>query len=1222
MDAARVLASSSAGKRFELQKELGAGGFGAVWEAHDRKSGERVALKALSRIAAEGVFRFKQEFRAAQDISHPNLVRLGELFEIGGGWFFSMELVEGSDFLEYTRPDGRPDYVRLKQSCVQALHGLAALHAAGIVHRDIKPGNIRVTTEGRVVILDFGMSSRWTGSGMSTQIPGGTAAYMAPEQAFPSPVGPAADMYALGAMLYEALTGEVPFDGSPLRVLLEKQTQLPALPASKVSGIPPELDVLCMQLMQLNPAARPTLEQALTALGAAGPPLAVQQSSMSPGGTQAGARFLGREAELTVLEEARARARRGLPQVVLIEGESGLGKSALLGHFLDEVRRDDAATVILQGRCHEFENVAHKGFDGIVDALARYLKRLGHSECEAFMPTRAALLPRLFPVLGRVPAIVGRRLGHAAADPALLKRQAFDALFDLLSRIAQRRPLILAIDDLHFSDLESIRTLTQNLTDESAPGLLIVVTLRPLVELDPELRATITDLSTRAGAKDLVLGPLSHADSTRLVGEVLGNALSQSVCDVVVRESAGHPMLLLALAQHAQRHPSSVASGLDLESVLRTRLKGLGREARSVLYAVALAGVSLARSALASVTGLSANEVSTGLAELRAEKLLKTDLRGGSECFHPELREIAAAEVDASAKRALHRALALALARQPGTDAAVVAGHWVLAGEPERAVPTLLRAADEALVALGFARAATLYRLSLEHAHSLAEQERWGIRVQLAHALAGAGVGVDAAREYLACAEVASVDEALDLRRRAAHQLLRSLKIDEGLNAAEALLADIGVSAERDPRRAALSLNWQRARLRLRGLAFVARGEDQVAPELCRDLDLMYSLITAWTPIDVVSGRALTAHFVRLALDAGGTKHVINALAAEAEQLCVVEALPQPRTNQVLASLEELAGKSHSDYAKARALLARGTVAWARFDVRVAADVLSRADQLFAERCGDAHWERMLAQSQFLSASLQQGHLTRHAQSVERWSSEARAGGDKAARSVIALLGGAYQRYLAQDDPDAAREEVEAAAACWSERRFSAIQASAPMARIAILSYRDTLATAAEAQRLLDELWPSAKAHGLLVHAPSAVVLLELKARVHLSTALATGGDERRSALALATREITAIRKHRWGVYTSVAAELSAHVACLAGQLELAQRSLRVALQNYEVAGFGRRRHLTGYMLGRLLQGEEGKALLDAAIAWAQREGIRNPARYFAMIDSLVEARR
>jgi len=1222
LDAARVLGSSSAGKRFELRKELGAGGFGTVWEAHDRERGERVALKALSRIAAEGVFRFKQEFRAAQDLSHPNLVRLGELFEMGGGWFFSMELVEGSDFCEYARPDGRPDYVRLKQSCVQVLHGLFALHAAGLVHRDIKPGNVRVTNEGRVVILDFGMSSRWTGSGMSTQIPGGTAAYMAPEQAFPSPVGPAADMYAVGAMLYEALTGELPFDGSPLRVLLDKQSQLPAPPATRVAGVPPELDVLCMQLMQVNPAARPTLEQALAALGDGAAPPTMQNASMFPSGTQAGARLcLGRETELAVLEEARTRARRGMPQVVLVEGEAGLGKSALLAHFLDEVRRDDAATVVLQGRCHEFENVAHKGFDGIVDALARYLKRLGNSECEAFMPTHAALLPRVFPVLGRVPAIVGKRLVHAAADPALLKRQAFDALFELFGRIVQKRPLILAIDDLHFSDLESIRTLTQNLTGESAPALLLVVTLRPLTELDPELRETIGELAKRAQAKDLQLGPLSEADSRRMIKEVLGNTLSDSVCNVVVRESEGHPMLLMALAQHAQRHPSLLSGGLDLEAVLRKRLSGLGRNARSVLDAVALAGVSLARNALASVTGLSPNDVSTGLAELRAEKLLKTDRQGGSECFHPELREIASAQIEAGAKRGLHRALALALGQQASSDAAIVAGHWVLAGEPERAVPTLLRAADQALVALGFDRAASLYQLALKHARSLSDHERWGIRVQYAHALAGAGAGADAAREYLACAEVAVVDEALDLRRRAAHQLLRSLKVDEGLKVAEELLSDIGVSTERDPTRAALSLSWQRARLRLRGLSFVARSEDEVAPDLRRDLDLMHSLITAWTRVDMVPGYALTARFVRLALDAGETNHVINALAAEAEQLSVLEALPQPRTNQALATLEGLASASHSEYGKARALLARGTVAWVRFDVRTATDALSRADQLFAERCTDAHWERMLAQSQFLSASLQQGHLTRHSQSVERWLSEARARGDRAARSIIALLGAAYQRHLAHDDPDAALAEIDGAAACWSGHGFSAIHASAPWARIATLRYRDPVATAREAQRMLDEAWPAAKTHGLLGHHPSAVVLLELKARVHLGMALSTGGDDRRAALALAVREIEAIRKHRWGVYDAVALELSAQVACLSGQSELAQRSLRVALEDYEVAGFGRRGHFAGYLFGRIVKGEEGKARVDAALAWAAREGVRNPARYFAMIDSLAEAR-
>jgi serine/threonine protein kinase len=219
-------------ERFELIRRLGQGGFGIVYEAFDRRRSMLVALKLLREAEGSTLYRFKREFRALTDISHPNLVALDELLTDGTHWFFTMELVRGVRFVEYVRPGGvarpdsdsstrrpcgRLDEARLRDVLPQLADALHTIHNAGIVHCDLKPSNVLVTAEGRVVVLDFGLVSErslvpaseeasveWSGDDLVVL---GTPAYMAPEQTTPQHVTAAADWYSLGVMLYEALIG-------------------------------------------------------------------------------------------------------------------------------------------------------------------------------------------------------------------------------------------------------------------------------------------------------------------------------------------------------------------------------------------------------------------------------------------------------------------------------------------------------------------------------------------------------------------------------------------------------------------------------------------------------------------------------------------------------------------------------------------------------------------------------------------------------------------------------------------------------------------------------------------------------------------------------------------------------------------------------------------------------------------------------------------------------
>ncbi|MGH7295268.1 MAG: serine/threonine protein kinase, partial [Polyangiaceae bacterium] len=302
----------------------------------------------------------------------------------------------------------------------------------------------------------------------------GTPAYMAPEQAASTDVGPEADFYSVGVLLYEALTGRVPIDGAPLQVMFRKQSEQPSPPREVAPGVPPDLDALCLSLLHFHPSARPGAAAVVRALGgapASGGDDEHRSRTLTPP-------FVGRQSELDALADAASEARERTTCAV-VEGESGLGKSRLVRHFVERTLRDDPSTIVLFGRCYERESVPYKAFDGVVDALARFLARLPDAEARGFLSTRPAALVQVFPVLRGVPAITAAVRGaQLPVDPLEVQSRAFAALRETLARIAERRPMVVVIDDAQWADDDSHRLLTELLREPDAPRLLLVATVR------------------------------------------------------------------------------------------------------------------------------------------------------------------------------------------------------------------------------------------------------------------------------------------------------------------------------------------------------------------------------------------------------------------------------------------------------------------------------------------------------------------------------------------------------------------------------------------------------------------------------------------------------------------------------------------------------------------------------------------------------------------------
>jgi CheY-like chemotaxis protein len=250
--------------RYEILDVIGRGGMGVVYHARDRELGEEIAIKTIRRELLSGdevlADRFKSEIRLARRISHRNVVRTHDLGEADGTAFVTMEFVRGLTVRELLTTRGRLGTASTLAIGRQFAAALAVAHAAGVIHRDVKPENALLDGEGVLKVMDFGIarlaqtSTSVTQAGMIV----GTPAYMSPEQLIGEEIDPRSDLYALGVVLYECLTGHAPFSAPSVVALIGKVLATAPKPPSEVApDIPPAFSALVMQLLAKSPDGRP-----------------------------------------------------------------------------------------------------------------------------------------------------------------------------------------------------------------------------------------------------------------------------------------------------------------------------------------------------------------------------------------------------------------------------------------------------------------------------------------------------------------------------------------------------------------------------------------------------------------------------------------------------------------------------------------------------------------------------------------------------------------------------------------------------------------------------------------------------------------------------------------------------------------------------------------------------------------------------------------------------
>jgi serine/threonine-protein kinase len=263
-------------ERYLLQNQIGHGGMGTVYSGIDTVLDRKIAIKTLHKIPnmqTQLIARFEREAKSTASLNHPNIITTYDYGYEKDIHFIIMELIDGTNLYKYINARGmlRIDHTLL--IIYNIAKGIGTAHKQGIVHRDIKPANILLSREGQIKIADFGIASLYKDPEVTTITVDmiGTPAYLSPEQARNQTISPASDIYSLGVVMYQLLTAQTPFNGSPLALLRQHIEDQPPPPTAINPYIPPELEKIILQCLEKDPKKRfedgNALEQALATLG-------------------------------------------------------------------------------------------------------------------------------------------------------------------------------------------------------------------------------------------------------------------------------------------------------------------------------------------------------------------------------------------------------------------------------------------------------------------------------------------------------------------------------------------------------------------------------------------------------------------------------------------------------------------------------------------------------------------------------------------------------------------------------------------------------------------------------------------------------------------------------------------------------------------------------------------------------------------------------------------
>jgi tetratricopeptide (TPR) repeat protein len=845
--------------------------------------------------------------------------------------------------------------------------------------------------------------------------------------------------------------------------------------------------------------------------------------------------------------------------------------------------------------------------DSLIDHLSNHWCQLPAEEARALLPEDAAVLPTLFPVLGRVPAVADAPRKNVMLDAQEVRTRAFAALRRVFRKLTRRHPLVLFLDDMQWVDGDTATLLNDVMRAPDPPPMLLLLSTRP------QGSEAVLPIVRRAHAEQRVIevGPLSDEAATALAAAHLGEGMPPELAGRIAREAAGSPFFLLELVRYMQGRAEAQIAGKGLDEVLNERIEALGHDARAVAEVVAVAGEPISLRTAATASGIGSEELRRQLSLLRAQRFVRA--AGGRaedqvEPYHDRIREALLKGLTDERRARHHRTIATALTGVASHER--LARHWHGAGEPERAAEHAWRAAEEAQRTLDFDRAAGLYRMALEGGN-WADAQRRALRTALAGALGDSGRPTEAAREFGRAAEESQASEALELRRRAADALLRGGYVEQGLDAIRGVLAEFRLALARTPHRALFSLLWRRAWLRIRGLGWRTRAAAALSQEQLTRVDVLEGVAMGLAMVDVFRSGDSGTRFVLAALRLGDPRRVGRALALEADLNAANG--NRPRAERLCRELERITQMDPTPQAMAQLITTQGMIDFlCNFRFRRALERLSEATEIYREHERRAGTEINIVGMFICWAQYYLGELGELSKRVPAIVEAAERSGDRFAavnlRTAFPIV------KLVRDAPDEAEADLDDALAIWSSRGSFQMQHFFVMcAHCDLAMYRG------QPERGVERLERDRGAfRASLLHLLPANRMLHQSAvgRLALARAVAAPIDStaRREALKEARHVARALLGTRQALHSAFAESLLAGALRVEGDLDASVRQLRRAIPALDAVDMTLFAMPLRRRLGEMLGGDEGAALCAQADAWLADQGVANPARMMAML--------
>ena len=762
---------SFADGRYRVQRFLGEGGKKLVYLAHDTLLDREVAFALIKTEGLDETSRTRIQ-REAQAMgrlgSHPHIVTVFDLGqeagsdESGNRPYMVTELMGGGD-VEGLMEEAEGHRLPLTQAisiAQETCRGLEFAHSRGIVHRDLKPGNVWLTSDGVAKIGDFGLAvaldrSRLTSEGMMV----GTVSYMPPEQAMGGEVTPQSDLYSLGAMIYEMVTGRAPFLGDDsVAIIGQHINTAPVAPTWHNPDCPRPLEALVIRLLAKSPNERPeSAADVLAALDAIDLVVAAGASRSnrdSPTEERsldglAGGVFVGRQREMGELKGCLEDALSGQGRMVTLVGEPGIGKTRTSMELATYASLRQAQ--VLWGRCYEGQGAP--SYWPWVQAIRSYVRDCDPEQLRSEMGVGAV-------DIAEIVSEVSGRLQGLPSPPTLEPEQArfrlFDSITAFLKSAGRSQPLILILEDLHWADQPSLLLLEFVARELAGARILIIGTYRD-VELSRRhpLSQTLGELTRERLFQRVLLRGLGQGDVGRFIELVSGVQPPLGMVEAVYQQTEGNPLFVtevvrllvqegeLAAGEPRERDSWTIRIPEGVREVIGRRLDRLSERCNDTLTIASVIGRSFSLDQLKPLAAdLSEDRLLEVLEEALGAKVIEELPQAVSvyQFTHALIQETLAEELTTTRRVRLHAQVAEVLeslySGNEEAHAAELAYHF---GEAqtvlgiEKLIGYSLLAGQQALSAYG-------YEDALEHfERSLSFQEDGAMNDQAAEGLFGAG---------------------------------------------------------------------------------------------------------------------------------------------------------------------------------------------------------------------------------------------------------------------------------------------------------------------------------------------------------------------------------------------------------------------------------------------------------------------------------------------------